>query len=61
MTDDEEFVEEFGGDFLSDVGVGVDLYLPMGPIRLDVAWPLQTDEWVEDKMRFQFNMGYQFR
>ena len=52
---------DFGGDYLSDYGFGVDLYLPMGPIRLDVAWPMQTNEWVEDKMRFQFNMGYQFR
>jgi len=52
---------DFGGNYLSDYGIGVDLFLPMGPIRLDVAWPVQTDEWVEDKMRFQFNMGYQFR
>lgn len=52
---------DFGGEYLSDFGVGVDLFLPMGPIRLDVAWPLNTDEWVEDEMRFQFNMGYQFR
>ncbi len=52
---------DFGGDYLSDYGIGLDLYLPMGPIRLDVAWPMQTNEWVEDKMRFQFNMGYQFR
>ena len=52
---------DFGGEYLSDFGVGLDLFLPMGPIRLDIAWPLSTDEWVDDKARFQFNMGYQFR
>ena len=52
---------DFGGEYLSDFGVGLDLFLPMGPIRLDIAWPLSTDEWVDDKARFQFNMGYNFR
>ena len=52
---------DFSGDYLSDVGIGVDLYLAVGPIRVDLAWPLQKDEWVEDDVRVQFNMGYQFR
>ena len=52
---------DFGGDYLSDVGIGVDVYLAIGPIRVDLAWPLQKDEWVEDDVRIQFNMGYQFR
>ena len=52
---------DLGGDYLSDVGIGIDLYLPVGPIRVDLAWPLQKDEWVEDEVRLQFNMGYQFR
>ena len=47
--------------FGSLVLIGVGLYLAVGPIRVDLAWPLQKDEWVEDDVRVQFNMGYQFR
>ncbi len=51
---------DLGGEYLSDVGVGIDFYLPVGPIRVDLAWPLKKDEFTEDDFRVQFNMGYRF-
>lgn len=45
----------------SDAGLGLRLDLPIGPIRLDYAWPLQTDQFNDSSGgRFNFNVGYQF-
>jgi outer membrane protein insertion porin family len=43
----------------SDVGFGLRLNLPVGPLRIDYAWPLQRDGYNGDG-RFNFNVGYQF-
>jgi outer membrane protein insertion porin family len=43
----------------SDVGVGVRLDLPIGPLRLDYGWPLQRDGY-NGGGRFNFSVGYQF-
>ena len=52
---------DLGGDYLNDVGFGVDLFLAaLGPVRLDLAWPLEKDRYTVD-VQFQFNMGYRFR
>lgn len=51
---------DLGGSYLADVGIGIDYYLPVGPIRIDLAWPLVKDEFTEDSVRVQFNMGYRF-
>ena len=49
------------GDYNSDVGVGVRLDFPGFPLRLDYAWPLETDEFNDRKNgRFQFSIGYSF-
>lgn len=50
----------FSGSFNSNVGIGIRLYLPIGPIRLDYGIPLQTDEFNDNSGRFNFNIGYQF-
>ena len=56
----------FGGDWLkslnSDAGFGIRLYLPIGPIKLDYAWPLRwgPDGWNDAGGRFNFNIGYAF-
>ena len=50
----------FSGDFNSNVGIGIRLYLPIGPIRLDYGYPLQSDEFNDNSGRFNFNIGYQF-
>jgi outer membrane protein insertion porin family len=48
------------GDLNSDAGLGLRLDLPIGPIRLDYAFPIQTDSFNDGAGRFNFNVGYQF-
>lgn len=48
------------GDVYSNVGIGLRMFLPIGPIRLDLGLPLVKDRFVGDSVRFQFNMGYKF-
>ncbi|HYF34865.1 MAG TPA: outer membrane protein assembly factor BamA [Prosthecobacter sp.] len=48
------------GDIYSNVGVGLRMFLPVGPIRLDLGFPLKKDQFAGDSPRFQFNMGYKF-
>src|SRR5437870_3767155 len=43
----------------SDVGVGLRLDLPTGPLRLDYGYPVQRDGY-NGGGRFNFNVGYQF-
>ena len=47
--------------YASDVGVGVRLDLPVGPIRLDYGFPITRDDPRTSKSgKFNFNVGYQF-
>ena len=49
-----------GGQHIgSDVGIGVRLDLPIGPLRIDYGIPIQKDGNNSDG-RFNFNVGYQF-
>jgi outer membrane protein insertion porin family len=43
----------------SDVGVGIRLDLPIGPLRLDYGWPIMR-AGNAGHGRFNFNVGYQF-
>src|SRR5205809_4102097 len=43
----------------SDIGVGLRLDLPIGPLRLDYGYPVQRDGY-HGGGRFNFNVGYQF-
>ncbi len=43
----------------SDVGFGLRLDLPIGPLRIDYGFPIQTDGR-GNKGHFNFNVGYQF-
>ncbi len=47
------------GMIFSDVGIGVRLFLPVGPIRVDYAVPVDKDNR-SGSGRVQFNMGYKF-
>ena len=48
------------GEVYSNIGIGLRMFLPVGPIRLDLGLPLVKDEFTGDSPRFQFNMGYKF-
>ena len=50
----------YNGDLNSDIGIGVRLELPIGPVRIDYGIPVQTDQFNNSGGRFQFNIGYQF-
>ena len=43
----------------SDIGVGIRLNLPIGPMRLDYGYPLQRDGY-HGGGHFNFSVGYQF-
>ncbi|MFO1478402.1 MAG: outer membrane protein assembly factor BamA [Verrucomicrobiota bacterium] len=44
--------------YSSDWGVGVRLNLPIGPLRLDYAFPIKHDQYNGSSGRFQFGVGY---
>ena len=48
------------GGLNQDVGVGVRLDLPIGPVRIDYGFPLQKDKFSGSGGKFNFNIGYQF-
>jgi outer membrane protein insertion porin family len=51
----------FSADNLkSDVGLGVRLNLPVGPLRLDYGYPIMTDKETGKTGKIQFSVGYQF-
>jgi outer membrane protein insertion porin family len=61
---DTGFVNAPSWDFntnnlVSDVGIGLRLDLPIGPIRIDYGIPLQKNG-LGDGGKFNFNVGYQF-
>ena len=43
-----------------DVGIGLRLDLPIGPIRVDYGIPVIYDTWNGPPGKFNFNIGYQF-
>lgn len=61
---DAGFVEpkafNVGGRIASDIGVGLRLNLPVGPLRLDYGFPIQSDRAKKGSGKFNFNVGYQF-
>jgi outer membrane protein insertion porin family len=44
---------------VSDIGIGLRLDLPIGPIRIDYAIPIEKDVY-GGSGKFNFNVGYQF-
>ena len=47
-------------DLKSDAGIGFRLNLPIGPVRLDYGYPIQTDRETGTAGKIQFSVGYQF-
>nr|MDQ6913181.1 outer membrane protein assembly factor BamA [Verrucomicrobiota bacterium] len=58
MVDPNAF--DVGGRLSSDVGIGLRLDLPVGPIRIDYGFPIQTGGNNSNAGKFNFNVGYQF-
>lgn len=57
---DEAYEWDFS-KYNSDWGVGIRLDFPGFPLRLDYAWPLETDpDYTRRSGRFQFTIGYSF-
>jgi outer membrane protein insertion porin family len=48
------------GQMASDVGLGVRLDLPIGPVRLDYGIPIQNPHHSSSTGQFNFSIGYQF-
>ncbi len=62
---DVGFVNQASFDFSpgtvnQDVGLGVRIDLPIGPVRLDYGFPLQHDSFTSSSGKFNFTIGYQF-
>ncbi len=45
-------------DYLDNVGIGLRLNLPIGPLRFDYGIPMSTGLFTGDKGRFNFGVGY---
>jgi outer membrane protein insertion porin family len=48
------------GGLNTDIGIGLRLDLPIGPVRVDYGIPIQSDTWNHSSGKFNFNIGYQF-
>ena len=52
---------EFGGGLNMDIGLGVRLDLPIGPVRFDYGYPIESNDFnTRHSGKFNFNVGYQF-
>jgi len=47
-------------DVNADIGIGLRLDLPIGPIRVDYGYPVIHDSFNGPPGKFNFNIGYQF-
>jgi outer membrane protein insertion porin family len=48
-------------DYVSDVGIGLRLDLPIGPLRIDYGIPIEKGPYKDaGSGKFNFNVGYQF-
>jgi outer membrane protein insertion porin family len=48
------------GGLNGDVGIGARIELPIGPIRVDWGYPIESDQWNHSHGQFNFNVGYTF-
>jgi outer membrane protein insertion porin family len=47
-------------DYSADVGIGLRLNLPMGPIAVDYAIPVKTGQAIDRSGQFQFYVDYKY-
>lgn len=48
------------GKWATDYGIGLRLNLPIGPLAIDYAIPVQTNNAIDDGGQFQFYVNYQY-
>jgi len=65
LFSDWGFVNGPTGDFNTagynaDIGIGLRVELPIGPIRVDYGIPVVSDQYNGGDGKFNFNVGYQF-
>lgn len=53
-------VDDFGSSFKSGVGVGARVNTPIGPVRLDLGYPLSDLEGEKRDLQFHFNVSRSF-
>ena len=56
---EDDFDLDFSDTFAWSVGLGVRLDIPMFPIRLDFATPIEKPDHCEEEV-FSFSVGYDF-
>jgi outer membrane translocation and assembly module TamA len=57
----DDTLNDFFSEFKFGVGVGLQYLLPVGPIRVDVAYNPDPEEiWNEDSWVFHFSLGMAF-
>jgi outer membrane protein insertion porin family len=55
----EDFFD-FGGDTNANVGLGLHVFLPVGPVKVEFGIPTQSDAFNDSGGKFNFNIGYSF-
>jgi outer membrane protein insertion porin family len=57
----DENIDDFGsGDIVQGLGAGVRVKTPIGPVKLDMGYPLDDVEGEKKKLRFYFNISQGF-
>lgn len=48
------------GNLCGDIGIGARLELPIGPVRIDWGYPIESQSYNKSNGQFNFNVGFQF-
>jgi outer membrane translocation and assembly module TamA len=57
----DDTLNDFFSEFKFGIGIGFQYLLPVGPIRIDVAYNPDPEEiWQEDSWAFHFSLGMAF-
>jgi len=51
---------DFGSDIQYGAGLGVRYYTPLGPMRFDVAVPLNKRDEIDDSFQIYLSIGHAF-
>ncbi len=60
LKDGEKILDFGSGDIVQGMGAGVRVKTPIGPVKLDMGYPLDDVEGEKKKLRFYFNISQGF-